>query len=164
MSDENDAFSDIEKKRAERSGKPPSQDVDQKPAKKPRGRAAQKAKQDASLPIEQVEGVTSFFLDSTTNLLGTSKRSDDERTAVAQVSRNLFLKRVPSMENSEEILFALVVLPIGAAILFEWLERRNPDDLETSGSDRPDGIGKVVPGKPVDPGGIPRVESPSGRS
>ena len=160
MNENTDKFSDLEKKRAERGSKSPGPDVDPVAVKKPRGRAAQKAKQEASLPIEQVEGVTSFFLDSTTNLLGCSVRSDEEKTAVAGVSRNLFLKHVPGMEKSEEILFALVVLPIGAAILFEWLEKRNNEKVETSDNNRTDRKREKPPGEPAPPGRFSRVEGP----
>jgi hypothetical protein len=75
-------------------------------------------------PLDHWRKVSDFCLDGATTAAGTSPRSSDEKDAVAVTGRALAVKHLGATQYAEEIMFLMVVLPIGVSIAVEAVQNR----------------------------------------
>jgi len=87
-----------------------------------------KKEETQALPLDSWRKATDTLLDGVTTLAGTEKRAEEERQALAVTSRNVALKRIPGTEYGEEIMLAMVALPIGISILLEFFFTKNKNE------------------------------------
>jgi hypothetical protein len=75
-------------------------------------------------PLDHWRKVSDFCLDGATTAAGTSERSVEEKEAVAYTGRALVVKHLGATQYAEEIMFFMVILPIGVSIALEAVQNR----------------------------------------
>jgi len=81
-----------------------------------------------ALPLDNWRKATDTLLDGVTRLAKTEKRAEQEKQALAVTSRNVALKRIPGTEYGEEFMLAMVAVPIGISILFEFIFQKKGNE------------------------------------
>jgi len=125
----------IAKERRSRKGESDDSDDDTKPVRRKKKRRTKKelveeerSAADEALPLETWRQVTDYALDGTTEVLGVTARSENEKSAVATTTRAVVIKRLPAAAYAEEFMCLLVLVPLSLSITFEFLGKRRKEE------------------------------------